>query len=411
VAMLGLEPALANSPLFDELLPALSAELRPDVPYCAASATAARADRGPSHYYGVGAYRNPLSSLRSANVRFASECLAFSHVPREQNLREFLGPSETPPTAPGWKAGVVRDVNAGWDHEDVRDHYLEQLFRLDTRELRWSDADRWLSLSRVVPGEIMRQAIGEWRRGGSACSGALVLALRDERPSAGYGLLDSSDAPKASYWILRRALAPLSIFFTDEGVNGLALHAVNSARTPRELELKLTLLRDGATPIERGQSRVRLDAGGAFETRADEMIGRFVDASWAYRFGPLSYSVAHAQAFDAQSGALVAEAHHFPGGLSSAQEPELGLEGTLAPAAQAGLPPGSLSLTLQTRRFAQFISLEAPGFAPDDDFFHLAPGAARTLLLRRTAEPAGAQLLVSPLNASAPLRLSLRVPA
>jgi beta-mannosidase len=40
-------------------------------------------------------------------------------------------------------------------------------------------------------------------------------------------------------------------------------------------------------------------------------------------------------------------------------------------------------VSVTTRRFAQWVVIEVPGFLASDSWFHLAPGATRTLGLER----------------------------
>lgn len=379
--------------LFHHILPAAVHAALPAVAYVPSSthggAFPHASNAGPSSYYGVGAYLRPLVDARRAEVVFASECLAFANIPAATGL-------------PGaglrvhhaaWKARSPRDLGAGWDFDDVRDHYVGRVFGVDPVALRTTDHERYVELGRFATGEVMTRTFGEWRRARSVTRGALIWFLRDLWPGAGWGIVDANGQPKACWYALRRALAPVALAITDEGTNGLALHVTNDTAAPITRSLALALWRGGEIEVGRGAREVTVPARGAIEVNAMELFDGFYDLSYAYRFGPPSAHVIHATFGD---GTLLIDQFWFPAGMPATREADVGLT-----ARQVGD-----QLHIGARRFAQFVTIDLPGCRPADDGFHIAPGRERVIALRSTGAPVKAGT-VTALNAEAIAKIEL----
>ncbi len=390
VAMLGLDPALASGALYGELLPGLVRDAGVDATYVPSAPWGGtlpfRPGRGVANYYGVGGYRRPLEDVRRAQVRFAAECLAFANVPDEAVIDELAGGRPGPVAVhdPRWKAGVPRDGGSGWDFDDVRDHYLEQLFGLDPAELRRIDHPYYLELSRAVSGEVMSEVFGEWRRQHSGCGGALVLWLRDLTAGAGWGLLDHRGAPKVAYHHLRRVLAPLAVWTTDEGLAGIAVHIANDRQGPAALRLRVALYRDLELRVDQAARELDLAPHEGREYDLEDLLGHFVDVSWAYRFGPPAQDlVVCSLERDGDDGVeLLSQCFRLPAGRLLAREPasRLGLEATLEQRGELGA-----RLHVRSRRFVYGVRVHIPGFQAAEDAFSVEPGGERQIDLQRLA--------------------------
>jgi beta-mannosidase len=404
-AMMGQPRAAWRGALFDEILPAAVAARVPEVPWVENSPTGGTlpfsTSEGVTHYYGVGAYLRPLEDARRAGVRFTSECLAFANVPVQSTVDALLGEGEVAPHHPRWKARVPRDAGTSWDFDDVREHYLGLIYRVDPVALRRVDGQRWLDLSRAVTGEVMAATFAEWRRSGSTCKGALVWTLQDLWPGAGWGVIDATGKPKPAYWFLRRALQPRALTTTDEGLDGLRLCVHNDVAEPLRGEVQLALYRNGEVPVARGARAVEAPARGDLSIAGDSLFDGFHDLAYAYRFGPPGHDLAVASLRD-EGGRLLAQAFHFPLGQPHERRDDIGLEARVVRAA------AGWELRARSRRFAQSIELEVEGAEPDDDWFHLEPGVERSISLRgATAQP---RVRLQALNAFESVRAVVEAP-
>lgn len=390
--MLGLTPDQAALPLFEEALAAVAAEAAPQALYVPHSPWGGLlpfvTDEGVTHYFGVGAYCRPVEDARRADVRFASECLAFAAVPSAATLA-----AEDLTTADGerWKAGVPRDAGASWDFEDVRDHYVGTLFGVDAQALRASDPARYLALGRAAPAQLMEDVFAEWRRAGSRCAGGLVWFLNDMKPGAGWGVIDRLGRPKTTWHALKRAFRPLHLGLTDEGLNGLAVHLVNETAQEKRVRLTLATYGEGVHPLARAERDLILSPRSAESLSAFALLGRFFDLAHAYRFGPLTHDATLARLLDPETGAVLAEASHFVAGRAAAPR-DIGL------AVQPVIHDGAPAVSITAERLARFVTIDDRICRPADEGFSLAPGETRVVPLLAAAGQTAAGGTVAALN-------------
>jgi beta-mannosidase len=407
-AMMGLPAEQWSNDFFDDTLRQMCAEASPGVPYFPSTpwggALPFHVGTGIAHYYGVGAYRRPLADVKTARVRFTPECLGFSNVPDRPTMDLVMDGATPPPHHPRWKARVPRDGGAGWDFEDIRDHYLRVLFDRDPVALRSEDLDSYYAISRVVTGEVMRRVFAEWRAPQSGCGGALVWFLRDLLPGAGWGLIDSTGRPKAAYWYLKRAWAPRSIHLTDEGLDGLAIHVTNDSAAPLAASVEIETYRHGRHVVASATMAVEVRAHGAISLGADALIGRFTDATHAYRFGPPKQDVVAVRLVESASGAILSEDFHFPVGL------DLPLQHGEPTCEVAAESDGNVVVTVKSDVFLQAVSLGCKGWLPDDDYFHVVPGRPKRIVFAPAGPAAPFRAELAALNATEVVSLRLQSP-
>jgi beta-mannosidase len=381
-AMFGLAPGSWESTVLEETIPAVVERVVPGITYIPSSPIGGvlpfEPATGVAHYFGVGAYERPLADARLSGVRFASECLAFGIPPEHSGgaTETVMGTAMSDP-----KAGIPRDPGATWDFEDVRDFYVRSLFAVDPIAARNDDAELALDLGRAAVAEVMSAVMSEWRRPGSRCAGGLVLAWQDLEPGAGWGLLDRAGQPKAPWYALRRVLDPLAVLLVDEGLSGLMIHVVNDHPRPFRGELRLAAYNDNGLRVEDARQAVDVSAHGATSISASALLGGFRDLTRAYRFGPPTHDVVVATLASA-GDEPDREAFYFPLGFARPRRDDIELTATAARPAPNELGPDEWAVTITSKRFAQWVAVDAPGFTPRDSWFHLAPGATRTIRLR-----------------------------
>ena len=215
-----------------------------------------------------------------------------------------------------WKARTPRDLGAGWDFDDVRDHYLERLFGVDPRR---PARDRPRSLPRA-------RARRHGRGDGAGLRRVAPRALDLRRAASSGSCATCGRAPAGASSTRRarprrpttpckRAFAPVALHVSDEGGNGLALHVFNERPEPLARRARARALprgRDRRSAARAAPSRSPRAARSS--CRPPRCFDGFLDLGYAYRFGPPPHDLVVAT-LRAASGEVRARAFHFPLGL------------------------------------------------------------------------------------------------
>ncbi|WP_144008626.1 hypothetical protein [Enemella evansiae] len=377
--LMGLPRDRRQQPLLTDRLPAALDEWCAPVgaqfchvaasPTGGSSGSALRPDDGVAHWFGVGGYRQPLTAVDAAGVRFATECLAFANPPEEISTGLAAVRDREEP----WLAGIPADRGADWDFEQVRDHYLAEVFGTDPQVERRRDPARYLDLGRAATVVAMERCFRRWRRGDDPCAGALVLSAFDLRDGSGWGVLDHRGRPKAVLSALRRCWAPVTILAGDAGLAGIRVDAYND--TPAELAAVIELRASDAfgNVTVSGTLPVRLPAHGAVRVHDDEISGHFSDLGYAYRFGSPVADAVEVRLLDDVGRCLARDALVIA--PAAAPQP--------VDTVQAVLDPEAKTLTVTSARALRAVAVRLPGHEVADDWFELPGGLAYRVPVRR----------------------------
>jgi beta-mannosidase len=161
---------------------------------------------------------------------------------------------------------------------------MQRLFGVNAVALRTEDPARYLELAAQAVARAMHSTQAHFRDPATPCRGSLIWLLRDLEPGSGWGIIDVSGTPKSGYHALSRVWAPRCAWFVDEGLSGLCVVVANDPGEELDAELTVSAVTKGRE-VERWSVSLRVTAHGTARVRVEDLAGRFLDSSYAYRFG------------------------------------------------------------------------------------------------------------------------------
>lgn len=406
VSMLGLTKNTYNNNLFDEIIPAICSEKHKSIPYIASTPIGGtlpiHTDKNLSHYYGVGAYLSDISELRRHDVKFTSECLGFSNIPNLINRNSIFNGENPVFHHPEWKKHTPRDSSAGWDFEDVRDHYLHKLYSIDAISCRSFDPDTYLKYSEMCSGEIMSQSFNEWRSSHSNCSGALVWFLKDFWAGAGWGIIDSNNMPKSCYYFLKRCWQPISVHITDESLNGIHIHCNNESSDDITVTVRLDLINNDYACSDTVTEKIIIKRNSSALLDSSSLFNHFVDINYRYKFGAPQYTAVVASLIDENNVMLNQST------LLTSNKTFKEISNTVITVNAAVANENCYEVILTSEIFVYGVCVDSKDCIASDNYFNLLPNEEKTITLEY--EPATHKKLkayVSAINISGDIKIKI----
>jgi beta-mannosidase len=116
---------------------------------------------------------------------------------------------------------------------------------------------------------------------------------------------------------------------TDEGMGGYEVHVANDGPEPLDATVAIELSRDGQR-IDGGSADITVAPHSTWSGDVETIIGRWLDVSYTYRFGPPAHDLVTAE-LRTSSGELIGTARRYPLGravtMRSAAQPVMAAAG------------------------------------------------------------------------------------
>lgn len=379
--MMGLKISEIDNRIFSQILPELVRKLAPNVPYFLSSPYAKNnlpihSGEGPCNYHGVGGYRRTFEDARLFKGKLIVECLPFAHIPEDQSLRKLWHGKMPEFHSPTWKNAVPRDPGSGWDFSDITDYYLQQIFDIDPIKLRSIDQERYTKLVRATLVEVVETTLSIFRANAENGRAALVWNLHDFKAGAGWGYIDTLGNPKSAFYALARTSKPTTAVFVDEGLDGLAAYLIHDGETALDCRLKISLFTEEGRTLEENEQIHTLQPRSTQRVSVDYFLGRFVDSSYAYKFGPRQFIACHLALYT-KDGALVEQKTYAQPEVTQTVSPHIELT-----ASAKKLSTFEYEIIINTNQPAFYVVLDIDDFLPNDNYFHLMPSTIKRIVIK-----------------------------
>ncbi|HKD74693.1 MAG TPA: glycoside hydrolase family 2 protein, partial [Ktedonobacterales bacterium] len=220
--------------IYERRLPELCARLDPDRPYWPGSPyTPAEFGDDPNDLTGGDRHtweiwhgpKLPYQEYAAYGGRFVSE-FGMAALPERATIDAAISPDGRR----FHSAALTHHFKAD-DGDERLDQYLHRHFWVP------DDLDAAIYLSQLLQADALVTAIHAWRRRWNPpehpnVGGALIWQLNDCWPAISWALADYYLRPKAAYYAVRRAFAPIAIGIARTPDNGAEIWGMNATTTP-----------------------------------------------------------------------------------------------------------------------------------------------------------------------------------
>jgi len=242
------------------------------------------------------------------------------------------------------------------------------------------DFDSTLWLSQIQQAEGVLTGVEHWRRDWPRSTGSLVWQFNDCWPSISWAMVDYYGQPKALFYRLRHAYAPIMLSGVANA-NGIAdLWIANDRREARRATVEWTVLRTDGKILTHGNREVDVPAGTS-SVRAVTLDGRpFVQREGAGNI--LIWAKLTAPGESLSSAVLT---------FTRAKDLNLANPGLKA---SVNSSPGGYEVTITSRRPALWCWVEVAGIEAkySDNFIHIRPGEPAKVFIQTTEKTNIAQI-------------------
>ncbi|MBN2153924.1 MAG: glycoside hydrolase family 2 protein [Candidatus Lokiarchaeota archaeon] len=204
--------------LFEQVLPAIVADLDPTRSYWPSSPSNGGGDRsrgplasndpniGDSHFWKVWHLNAPFSEYRKFDSRFMSE-FGFESFPHARTIASFC-----PPEQYAFDSPVMANHQKNRAGNGKIMAYMKRRFDVP------ADFRKQVILSQIVQAEAMEYGVEHWRRNRNEqhCMGSLYWQLNDCWPVASWSSIDYFGRWKALHYYAKRFYAPFTASVREE---------------------------------------------------------------------------------------------------------------------------------------------------------------------------------------------------